>query len=58
MDHIDDSPRENKIEDLLTIDETLDDSFSRRQKMLTVDPMTGRPSAEYDNDPKVDMNIL
>lgn len=29
-DHIEDSPRENNIEDLLSIDETLDDSFSRK----------------------------
>lgn len=58
MDHIEDSPRENRVEDLLTIDETLDDPYSRKQKMQTMDPVTGKPIAEYDNDPKVDMHIL
>ena len=57
-DHIEDSPRENDIENLLSIDETLDDPYSRKQRMLTLDPVTGRPSSEYDLDSKIDMNIL
>ena len=57
-DHIEDSPRQNNIEDLLSIDETLDDAFSRKQKIATTDPLTGRSCPEYELDSKIDMNIL
>ena len=56
--HIEDSLMENDIENLLSIDESLDDPYSRKQRMLTLDPVTGRPSSEYDLDSKIDMNIL
>ena len=57
-DHIDDSPRKNKPEDLLQIEDDLDDPYSRKQKVLHSDPVTGQPLGAYANDGKVDMNIL
>ena len=57
-DHIDDSPRENKPEMLLQIEDCMDDPYSRKQRIVSSDPVTGQPSAAYVNDGKVDMNIL